>query len=153
MLKKLLISVLALGLCVGFAEDAKKAGKAKKADLAVGKKVFEKFCFICHGLTGKGDGQAAAALNPKPRNFGDTAYMSKQTREKLHGVIANGGKSAGLSVNMAAWNKAMKPEELDDVLAYVLHFSEDTASAIGISPPGREIDKVKPKEKAKDSGK
>jgi mono/diheme cytochrome c family protein len=34
-----------------------------------GKSVFTVNCASCHGMTGKGDGPAAAALNPKPRNF------------------------------------------------------------------------------------
>ena len=37
--------------------------------LAKGKTVFQINCASCHGNTGHGDGPAAAALNPKPRNF------------------------------------------------------------------------------------
>ncbi|TMQ63825.1 MAG: c-type cytochrome [Candidatus Eisenbacteria bacterium] len=37
--------------------------------LARGKTVFQINCASCHGNTGHGDGPAAAALNPKPRNF------------------------------------------------------------------------------------
>lgn len=37
--------------------------------LAKGKAVFAQQCVSCHGAEGKGDGAAAAALNPKPRNF------------------------------------------------------------------------------------
>jgi high-affinity iron transporter len=36
----------------------------KKADAA-----FKLYCATCHGETGAGDGPAAVALNPKPRNF------------------------------------------------------------------------------------
>ena len=34
-----------------------------------GKKTFDQLCFVCHGTTGKGDGQSAAALDPKPADF------------------------------------------------------------------------------------
>lgn len=37
--------------------------------LARGKTVYQINCASCHGNTGHGDGPAAAALNPKPRNF------------------------------------------------------------------------------------
>jgi mono/diheme cytochrome c family protein len=34
-----------------------------------GKSIFVSTCVACHGSNGKGDGPAAASLNPKPRNF------------------------------------------------------------------------------------
>lgn len=37
--------------------------------LARGKNLFGQQCASCHGPEGKGDGPAAVALNPKPRNF------------------------------------------------------------------------------------
>ncbi len=37
--------------------------------LAHGKTVYQINCASCHGPTGHGDGPAAVALNPKPRNF------------------------------------------------------------------------------------
>src|SRR5437879_10602445 len=39
--------------------------------IAAGKKLFAANCAMCHGPTGKGDGPAAAALNPKPATFSD----------------------------------------------------------------------------------
>lgn len=40
--------------------------------VAHGKELFGQQCVTCHGADGKGDGPAAAALNPKPRNFHGT---------------------------------------------------------------------------------
>jgi len=60
---------------------------------------FQQKCSTCHGPQGKGDGPAAAGLNPKPRNYHDQAYMSSVTDQQLHDSIFN-GKSA-----MPAWGK------------------------------------------------
>jgi mono/diheme cytochrome c family protein len=125
MLTKILIPVLAMGLALGFSETS-----AKKVNLAAGKKTFQTFCFTCHGAKGKGDGPAGMSLNPKPRNFTDTAFMSKESKEKMYSVIADGGKKNGLSPMMAAWKTSLKPDQINDVLAYVLTFSEDSTKAI-----------------------
>lgn len=135
MLKKILISALSLGLVTAMAEGTKKpvaktsaakAGKSKKkgSDLAEGKKVFEANCVACHGAKGEGDGVAAQALNPKPRNFTDTAYMRTRTREQLRKVISDGGAASGFSPLMAAWKGTLKEDQIDAVLDYVLTFSQ-----------------------------
>ena len=41
--------------------------------VAKGKELFGQNCVSCHGEKGEGNGVAAAALNPKPRNFTQTA--------------------------------------------------------------------------------
>ncbi|HUP56169.1 MAG TPA: c-type cytochrome, partial [Bdellovibrionota bacterium] len=41
--------------------------------ISKGKELFAVNCASCHGAEGRGDGLAAAALNPKPRNFHETS--------------------------------------------------------------------------------
>ena len=129
MLKSVLIPILAIGWLMGFA-DEDGASKAKKVNLAGGKKVYQTYCIACHGEKGKGDGPAAMALTPKPRNFTDTALISKEPKMKMYSVISEGGKKYGYSPMMAGWSKSIKPEQINDVLAYVLTFSEDPAKAV-----------------------
>ena len=54
-------------------EDAKfksmKNPQSGAPSVAAGKKSAETNCVTCHGAAGKGDGVAAAALNPKPANW------------------------------------------------------------------------------------
>jgi len=68
---------------------------------------------LCHGPNGKGDGPAAAGLNPKPRNHTDGSYMNSRTDEQLLQVIRN-GKGA-----MPAWGKVLSEEEIQAVLKHV----------------------------------
>ncbi|MEN8167668.1 MAG: c-type cytochrome, partial [Pseudomonadota bacterium] len=46
------------------------------ADAAAGKAIYDGkgACGSCHGLTGRGDGPAAAALDPKPRSFTEGVF-------------------------------------------------------------------------------
>lgn len=49
--------------------DVKALIKPAPESIAKGKGIFGQQCATCHGAEGKGDGPAAAAFNPKPRNF------------------------------------------------------------------------------------
>ncbi len=56
----------------GGGEQAKKMKELLQStpeQVAHGKEVFQTNCVACHGLNGQGNGPAAGALNPKPRNF------------------------------------------------------------------------------------
>jgi cytochrome c oxidase cbb3-type subunit 3 len=89
------------------------------ADVEQGKKLYGQFCASCHGQSGKGDGPAAAALNPKPRDHTDKETMSKLSDDELLKVIKNGGASIGKSPLMPAWGASLKDEQIKDVIAYV----------------------------------
>ena len=138
MLNKLLATALVFGLAVATADDApKKKAVAPKIDpktlshdvdltqfkIDEGKKIYEANCASCHGATGKGDGAASAALNPKPRDLSSYKYMSGRTWKELRDVIALGGANAGMSALMPAWKGALKNPQIDNVLAYVITLS------------------------------
>jgi uncharacterized membrane protein len=81
-------------------------------------------CEMCHGATGDGSGSASAALNPKPRNFGDPAWQKSVTDEHLRKVIVRGGPAVGLSPLMPpAPDLASQPEVLDALVGHVRGFA------------------------------
>jgi len=86
-------------------------GEAASDDL--GAKVYAQRCALCHGAEGKGDGAAAAGLNPKPRNHTDGTYMNARTDGDLLEVIRI-GKGA-----MPAWGKVLSEAEIQAVLKHV----------------------------------
>ncbi|OGQ05849.1 MAG: hypothetical protein A2W61_06600 [Deltaproteobacteria bacterium RIFCSPLOWO2_01_44_7] len=93
--------------------------QAPKPDVAAGKAKYNLLCTTCHGATGKGDGAAAAALNPKPRNFQDVAYMSKKTDADLKKVIQQGGAAVGMSPVMPPWGSSLNDQDVANVIAYI----------------------------------
>lgn len=75
---------------------APESEKAKKNPLPNDKKVVEQGekiakinCASCHGPKGKGDGAAAAALNPKPADW-TSSHVQQQTDGELFWKISNG---------------------------------------------------------------
>lgn len=84
-----------------------------------GKALFAQNCAACHGTAGKGDGAAAAALNPKPRDLTDKAYMAGLKDEYLMDIVKKGGAAVGKSALMPPWGAAMKDDQIRDVIAFV----------------------------------
>lgn len=109
--------VLALGAIFSlttFIVIAQSAGDAAK-----GKEKYDTVCATCHGPTGKGDGVAAAALDPKPRDLSDSAYVAGLTNDYLKKVISGGGASVGKSALMPAWEGILTTEDIENVVAYI----------------------------------
>jgi len=92
---------------------------AHAADAEQGKKLYGQFCASCHGQSGKGDGPAAAALNPKPRDHTNKEYMSSMSDDDMLKVIKNGGASIGKSPLMPPWGASLKDDQIKDVIAYI----------------------------------
>lgn len=87
-----------------------------------GKQIYMKYCAVCHGEEGKGDGFNAYNLDPKPRNFTDTIYMNVLSDIRLLETIREGGRGVNKSPLMPSWGGRLKGEEIEYVMAYVHSF-------------------------------
>jgi cytochrome c553 len=89
------------------------------------KQTFATVCSACHGTQGKGDGPAAATLEPKPRNYTDKAWQASVTDEQLTKVIREGGAAVGKSPLMPA-NPQLKdkPEVIAELVKIVRSFGQ-----------------------------
>lgn len=90
-----------------------------KGDPAKGKQVYDTRCAMCHGPGGQGDGPAAAALEPKPRDLSSADYMSGLTNDYLHKVIAKGGAAVGKSAAMPAHSGMLSDDDIWNVIAHI----------------------------------
>lgn len=111
-----------LALMAVTAEEAKPAGGefTIKGDAAKGSETYKLYCLPCHGEKGKGDGVAAAALNPKPRDFTDKVLMASIPDKQVFTAIKDGGTAVGKSPLMIAWGPILvEDQKIHDVAAYV----------------------------------
>jgi mono/diheme cytochrome c family protein len=103
-----LMAVFVVGAAPALAGDA-EAGQAK----------FQQLCATCHGQTGQGDGPAAAALRPQPRDMSDSGWQAEVDDQYLMEVIRDGGPAVGLSPMMTPFGHALDEQEIENVIAYI----------------------------------
>ena len=108
-----------------------KAPPATPELLARGKDLFAKNCASCHGVQGKGDGEAAYLLVPKPRDLTRSSFRLISTEnqiarvEDIFAVITRGMPGS----SMPPWDRL--PEEERWALA---HFTKSLAPKDGEKP-------------------
>lgn len=98
-------------------------------DAGKGQVSFQMYCAACHGSTAKGDGPGVGALNPKPRDLTDGAYMAKLKDQYLFDVIAKGGPALGKSPAMPPWDPTLKDEDIRNVVAYIRTLSKPLSAS------------------------
>ena len=59
-------------------------------DVKVGATIYAANCASCHGVTGKGDGPAAARLDPPPIAFSDTKRARQRSVFALYQIVGQG---------------------------------------------------------------
>lgn len=102
---------------IGEGEEVAEA--ASEGNASEGEQVYNQICASCHGESGKGDGPAAASLDPKPKDHTDGEKMSRLSDDHMFKVISEGGAAAGLSPAMPAWGGTLSDQEILDVMAYI----------------------------------
>jgi len=83
---------------------------------------YSNLCASCHGATGKSDGPAAVALNPKPKDFTDCKVMTKISDDTLFKSIKGGGQSVGLSPMMPPWGGSLADQQIHGLVGYIRGF-------------------------------
>lgn len=104
-------------------------GYAQTADLATAQKQFTKYCAKCHGASGKGDGEQAATLRHKPKDWTNCAEMAKERDEDLFKVTKFGGPPIqGQPSEMMGMGKALSDGEIRALVAYMRTFCQQPAA-------------------------
>jgi len=98
----LLVTMGLISGCGGGSGGQSKTARVTTADRQEAQTLYKSRCAACHGQFGRGDGPGAAALDPKPRNYGDAEWQKTVTDEEIEKVIVYGGTAVGKSAQMVA---------------------------------------------------
>nr|WP_315158699.1 cytochrome c [uncultured Flavobacterium sp.] len=85
-------------------------GNAKAT--AEGKRIFEQMCVLCHGVKGKGNGEAGLTLDKKPANF--SAFKVKNESDGVIFWKLTNGKPP-----MASYEELMTEDQRWQLVNYI----------------------------------
>ena len=108
---------------------ASPAASGDSAALAAGKALFSVNCAVCHGAGGKGDGPAAAGLNPPPADFTNPIHRA-HTDADLIGWITNGLPGSA----MPAFTGKLTDSQMREIVVYLRSLSAGASGTAGDAP-------------------
>ncbi len=93
-----------------------------KGDVQRGKSLYTRYCSICHGDKGRGDGPMAEVLGelgPAPLDFTNKELMAIRSNTDFFFAILGGGERGGKSSYMPRWGGILSEQEIWDLVAYL----------------------------------
>ena len=124
-MKRCSLQLATLLFGVGFLALVILASALAGGDAAEGKKTYDVLCYLCHGVSGAGDGPAGEAIDPPPRNFtlGEFKFDADKdgvigTDEDLQIVIKKGGAAFGGNPVMVPWMQ-LSDAEVANLIAFI----------------------------------
>ncbi len=126
----LVMSAVLLAACGGGGEQAEElpavpseyAGKTNPVGnqpdaVTAGQALYDERCSSCHGPEGKGDGPAAAALDPKPADL--AVEVANLADDFIFWRIMDGGAMAPFNSSMPAQKGILTDEEVWQLVSYL----------------------------------
>lgn len=104
--------------------------------IARGREVYREHCVVCHGEDGRGDGPAAAGMEPPPANFLDLEHSSVYSPGEKYWLVTHGAPETG----MPGFSDSLDETERWSVVVYILSLQGKGGSG---APPETEKGKTR----------
>ena len=98
--------------------------------------LYARYCAVCHGPTGKGDGPGANVVRQTLQDFSDPVAMRKVDDGFLFTIIQKGGSQLGRSNAMPAWGMKLTDDEIRALVLYLRGLARPAAPVA--SPPRKD---------------
>jgi mono/diheme cytochrome c family protein len=105
-------------------KESPPTSSPSKANPSKGKRIFNHYCAVCHGLSARGNGVNADHLDPHPTDL-TSEEVQGLTDDEIYEVIDKGGAAVELSVAMPPWGRTLSADQIRDLVAYIRTFSDE----------------------------
>ncbi len=100
---------------------------ANIAELERGRVYYAQLCSSCHGARGKGYGEWAYRVKPRPSNL-TSEKVQLRSDEYLFNVISNGQESSA----MVGWKDQLSERQRWQVIGYLRHLADQQSHAYAL---------------------
>jgi high-affinity iron transporter len=118
-------------LVIALGDDAALDYRTGHFDLGAGKKIYERSCASCHGMSGAGDGQLGKGMDPPPAPLSGT-----QARDLAPGLMYRVVSVGIKGTAMPAWADSLSSDQRWDVVHYVHTMRVGANAATITTTPG-----------------
>src|SRR6266849_3859027 len=92
---------------------------ANTRDVKSGEALYLRYCAVCHGDAGRGDGSSATGFATKPADLTDGRLMNTLPDEFLVNIILRGGPAEGLSPGMPPFADFLSESQTRQLIRYL----------------------------------
>lgn len=103
-----------------------------------GWKLYNTYCFLCHGTTGKGDGPLAKSLKLTPRNLTDPVIIGQRSDRELVRLIRGMGAHDKVS-DMPQWGTVLAEPQVESLVSYIRFLSSSPHGLVGDPQVGQQV--------------
>jgi mono/diheme cytochrome c family protein len=107
--------LLALVVTASLLPSSARASEPQDDAVSRGAALYQTYCELCHGTSGKGDGRAATLQRTRPADL----TLSARSDEYKIQIITAGGAAVKRSTSMPAWRDSLSQQQIRDVVAYL----------------------------------
>lgn len=112
------------------------AASAEMVKAYEGRKLFNTYCFLCHGIDGKGSGPLASSLKEKPKNLVANAKLREMSLREMSKAIKGNGAHGGIN-EMPQWGRVLSEPQIESIASYVLFLQRSKTPLRGDPELGR----------------
>lgn len=102
-----------------------------------GRKLFTTYCYLCHGMSGKGDGPLAANMKVAPIDL-TKPKLGQKTEAEIQCLIDGSCKSHASS-DMSKWSRYIPEPKMKALVSYVRYLSTSKNPLIGNPDAGEHV--------------